>query len=60
MSDGERISRIGRTDEGLVCGEISGAEDVHACGVEGSGDETEGGGEPEEGFALAFGLGVFV
>ena len=33
---------------------------MHACGVEGSGDETEGGGEPEEGFALAFGLGVFV
>ena len=33
---------------------------MHACGVEGSGDETEGGGEPEEGFALAFGFGVFV
>ena len=33
---------------------------MHACGVEGSGDETEGGGEPEEGFTLALGLGVFV
>lgn len=33
---------------------------MHACCVEGSGDETEGGGEPEEGFALAFGFGVLV
>jgi len=33
---------------------------VHACGVEGSRDETEGSGEPEEGLSLTLGCGVFV
>ena len=33
---------------------------MHARGVQGSGHEAEGGGEPEEGFALSFWFGVFV